>query len=653
MTGAQFNCYVPLLGTPYSDLTDADFGNANLTNVDFGRCTLSGANFVGATMAQTRFYWTDLSGAAMDGGNLAGNDFGYSNMTGASVTNANLTAASLAYSTLTNAVLTGATVAQTDFSNSNLTRVQLLSTRSYQTKDLHAIKLPGSASAHFDVSNASLGGGNLTDACLRYSTLTGADLHNADLTGADLSYTTLTGANLSGATLANTSFMRSNLTADQLYSTLSYQKKDLHGVAFGADYGVKSDLTGWDFSNQDLTSASFYDATLTNANLAGAAVTHANFGRCNITNSQLYSTRSYQLKDLHGITLTACSLAGCDLSNQNLADAVFDSGTTSGADLTSANLSGANLTKSWMETVNLTNANLRGVDLTGSMWCRANLAGADLTGANATGADLSQTKLSGANLTNATINGAYLWSTGLTAAQLYSTASYKAKDLRGVSLGGSNNANDVDLTNWNFAGQNLTHSSISYAVLTGADFSDADLRGTDFSGQPVDAIARNTILSNGTVSGLNLIAAECFPVRNFDVNSPGRYFAPVPKCITILGQASFDSSASLQIVLDGQPWGSTIAFANGIPVALGGELDLTLAQGVDLSSLVGDTFKLFDWSGVSPTGQFQIVADPGWDISQLYTTGQVTYLGTVPEPSTIALLAVGAVALCLWPGRRR
>ena len=51
--------------------------------------------------------------------------------------------------------------------------------------------------------------------------------------------------------------------------------------------------------------------------------------------------------------------------------------------------------------------------------------------------------------------------------------------------------------------------------------------------------------------------------------------------------------------------------ASGIPVSLGGELDLTVASGVDLNSLAGETFKLFDWTGVHPTGQFNIVGDPG------------------------------------------
>jgi hypothetical protein len=156
------------------------------------------------------------------------------------------------------------------------------------------------------------------------------------------------------------------------------------------------------------------------------------------------------------------------------------------------------------------------------------------------------------------------------------------------------------------------------------------------------AITNNTILPDGTINGLNLEAGSTLTIRNYAGNFP----------VTVLGQAAFDPAATLQIVLDGNPWGSTISFASGIPVTLAGEMDLEIASGVNLASLVGDTFQLFNWTGVSPTGQFDIVADPGWDVSQLYTTGQVTYVGTVPEPSTFALLAAGAVGFLAYALRR-
>ena len=45
------------------------------------------------------------------------------------------------------------------------------------------------------------------------------------------------------------------------------------------------------------------------------------------------------------------------------------------------------------------------------------------------------------------------------------------------------------------------------------------------------------------------------------------------------------------------------------------------------ATLAGDTFNLFNWAGVNPTGQFQAVTDPDWDTTQLYSQGKVTFIG--------------------------
>ena len=77
------------------------------------------------------------------------------------------------------------------------------------------------------------------------------------------------------------------------------------------------------------------------------------------------------------------------------------------------------------------------------------------------------------------------------------------------------------------------------------------------------------------------------------------------------------------------PWGSTISFAPGIPVTLGGVLELTYAPGVNLAGEIGRTIDLFDWTGVNPTGAFTVTSPYTWDLSNLYTTGEVT-LSNVP-----------------------
>ena len=98
--------------------------------------------------------------------------------------------------------------------------------------------------------------------------------------------------------------------------------------------------------------------------------------------------------------------------------------------------------------------------------------------------------------------------------------------------------------------------------------------------------------------------------------------------IHAVGAPSFDPAGTLQMIFDGNPWGSTISFDGGVSAAPAGTLELTLAPHVLQSSLAGETFQLFNWTGVSVTGQFNIVAQPGtgWNTSELYTSGEITAL---------------------------
>ncbi len=69
--------------------------------------------------------------------------------------------------------------------------------------------------------------------------------------------------------------------------------------------------------------------------------------------------------------------------------------------------------------------------------------------------------------------------------------------------------------------------------------------------------------------------------------------------------------------------------------------------GVWEAAQIGRTFDLFDWTGVNPTGTFNVVSEYEWDISRLYTTGEVTL---VPEPGAGVLLVVAVVGLVVCGG---
>ena len=486
------------------------------------------------------------------------------------------------------------------FGTRGFTQAQLASTASYQAKNLQGIGL--------------------------YShNLTGWDFSGQNLTNANLSSSRLTNANLAGAVVTGASFgdtTSRGFTQAQLASTASYQTKNLQGIGLWGN-----DLTGWDFSGQNLTGADLQQSTLTNADLTGAVVTRAWFAettRRGFTQAQLASTASYQTKDLQGIVLYSNNMTDWDFSGQNLTKAHLYSST-----LTNANLTGANLTGAFLDSSRLTNANL--------------------TGAVLTGAGFGETT-----------------SRGFTEAELASTASYQTKNLQGIGLWSNN------LTGWDFNGQNLSGANLQQSTLTNANLAgaslinayfdssrlnNANLTGADTRGvrylDLTGTTSRNTILPDGAIAGLNLAAGEQLVVRDDDGVSdpPPQYWVtprlPIP--INIQDRLMMSDGGILQLLFDADAWDSTISFQPGIPVTLGGNLELSFATDVDLASQIGRTFHIFDWTGVEPTGTFTVSSLYRWDVSQLYSTGDVTL---VPEPRAV-LLAACALAAVMVPRIRR
>ena len=133
-------------------------------------------------------------------------------------------------------------------------------------------------------------------------------------------------------------------------------------------------------------------------------------------------------------------------------------------------------------------------------------------------------------------------------------------------------------------------------------------------------------------------------VRNYSGNIP----------IHVQQGMILTESASLVLEFDGNPWGSTISFASGVPVTLGGNLELDLVAGVNPARLVGDTYQVFDWTGVSPSGQFANITN---NLPRLH----VGHLATLhhgrcdanPRTFHTCILAAGALGLLGYDWRRR
>ncbi|MGE3240169.1 MAG: pentapeptide repeat-containing protein [Pirellulales bacterium] len=463
-----------------------------------------------------------------------------------------------------------------------------------------------------------------------------------------------------GAQLANR-----NLTKAYLVSAALIGQEVYDSDGFLA-YRIPTDLSGTNLSQADLAGAFLDDANLVNANLRQANLTNARFHFTKLTDAdfgnsdvrgafflglvgaelsagQLYSTQSYQDHDLTGIQVISNHLSNLQLGGQNLTNASFGASILNGANLSSSdarggqfyytNLSGADFAHANLENADFDVAELSGANFTGAKLSNVNFTNVILTGADFSGADIR-----GANFSRD--HYSVPSSTGITAAQLSSTASFQAHDLRDIKLGNNN------LAGINLAGQNLTNSNLAAewgcdengcvvfpgADLTGADLNGADTRGANFQmAVMTDAVTSNLIEGNGHIAGLDLTAGKSLVVRDYEGN-PAASPPSSPLPIVVDQQMSMDYTGSLRIVFDADAWDSTISFTPGISVTRAGTLALDFAPEVNVAAQIGRTLRLFNWSGVAPTGTFNIASPYAWNLSKLYTTGEATLLAVSKLP---------------------
>ena len=152
----------------------------------------------------------------------------------------------------------------------------------------------------------------------------------------------------------------------------------------------------------------------------------------------------------------------------------------------------------------LVNSSWSGSTAVGAYFTRANLSNANFTNANLTNASFLEAIIEGARF--GSDNGTF------TKYQLYTTASYKNKDLRNIQI--INKA----LVEWDFTGQNLMNAVFDNIQTRKTNFTNADLRGAHFTyfGMGNTEIYKNTIGSQGTFGTFEMNdVSDSFSIRKY------------------------------------------------------------------------------------------------------------------------------------------
>lgn len=645
-----------------ANLTSAYLYDTTLTDADFTDAVIVGANFDSSDLTLSQLYSTasykakNLSGVILDELDLSNGNFSGVNLTSAGLwhailadanfTNANLSSADLSYATLTNV----------GFTNANLAGAWL----------------HDATSANADFTDASLVNTYLADA-----DFTDADFTRANLTSASLLSATLTGADFTDAVIIGAHFDYSNLTLSQLRSTASYKEKNLSGVGLSkldlsnenfSDFNLSSaylssaTLMNVDFTRADLSSAYLGYTTLTNADFTDAVIIGADFYSSDLTLSQLRSTASYKEKNLSGV-----GLGGFDLSYKSFFEFNLSSANLYAATLTNADFKRATLTDANFLAAKIVGADFGFSDLSLSQLCSTasyeekNLSGVGLIGLDLSGGDFSCINLSSANLYNATLTnadftdavivGANFDSSGLTLSQLYSTASYKEKNLSDVAF------DFLDLSGGDFSGINLTSAGLNDGTLTDADFTNADLTGAEFESSTLsradfrgatglsliwdvakqafcDTITgTNVILADGTIGAFDVASGTTFRIRSHELSAKLRDQRMVS------GTLVLEAGATLDICAD-----ATLHFDHGEAHFMASESDNGLISVKSAGSVTfSETAKLV----IDFTGTF--TEDTRFSVLTWENGASVTGLDLLTKGDTLSLLVDGvAYDNSLW-----
>lgn len=264
---------------------------------------------------------------------------------------------------------------------------------------------------------------------------------------------------------------------------------------------------------------------------------------------------------------------------------------------------------------------LDGLDLYGAWLRGVDLSNASFVGTNLTYADVAEVPLHNANFTDAILMGTNLTDTtgqGFTEEQLYDTASYQAHDLRGIWLRG------IDLSRWDFGGQDLTEALLGYSRLADAIFTDAIVTGIDLTEVTIGGFVAEQLYStasyqSGYLQGLRFRHNDLkdWNMSNLDLSNSrlGRW----------LEGTDFSNSNLYGALIEGSSFEGT----NFAGVDLRGARFRARSQSADLNLAHFTAETIYDGNTVFP---------PGFSPTDAGLT-------LVPEPNGIVTAALSILAV--------
>ena len=219
------------------NVSGRNFSSSSHVNSSWIGCTAIGTIFSDSLSVPPYGTNTNYTGANFTNANLTNASLHSGNFTNANFTNAILNKIGLA--TLTGANFTNATINGASFKDSTgFTTTQLVSTASYQNKDLSYIAIN----------------------------------NGIDISGLNLTDFNITGTNFSG----------SNLLSTQLYSTANYKNKNLYGVGF-----YTGNYSGWNFVGQNMQNTRWKKSNIEGADASYADLRGAG-GMSNASGAPIY-----------------------------------------------------------------------------------------------------------------------------------------------------------------------------------------------------------------------------------------------------------------------------------------------------------------------------------------------------------------------------